>query len=50
MHHLAIESCLFYIKVVVRELNEEDPRTYDDLLRYSHVYVGLKKSSGLDSG
>jgi len=46
MHHLAVESCLFQKKVVVRDLNEEDPCTYTSLLRYSRVSVGLKKSSG----
>ena len=46
MHHLAVESYLFQRKMVVRELNEEDPHTYTSLLRYNRVYVGLKKSSG----
>jgi len=46
MDHLAVESCMFQRKVVVCSLNEEDPRTYTGLLRYSRIYVGLKKSSG----
>ena len=46
MHHLAVETCLVQRKVVVREFNEENLRTYADLCRYSPVYVGLKTNSG----
>jgi len=46
MHHLAVETCLFQRNVVVRELHEEDSRTYIDLCRYGHVYGGLKEISG----
>ena len=45
MHHPAVETCLFQRKVVVRELAEEDPRTYAGLCRYSRVYGGLKEIS-----
>ena len=41
MHHLAVETCLFQRKVGVRELPEEDPRTYAVLCRDSRVYGGL---------
>ena len=34
----AIETFLFQRKVGVRELDEEDPRTYAGLCRYSRVY------------
>ncbi len=50
MHHLAIDTYLFHRKVVVREFHEEHPRTYACFCGYSRVYVGLRKSSGLDSG
>ena len=46
MHHLAVETCLFQRKVVVREFNEENPRTYIGLCGQSHVYVGFKTNSG----
>ena len=45
MLHPAVETCLFQRKFVVRELDEEDPRTYAGLCRYSHVYGALKDIS-----
>jgi len=46
MHHLAVENCLFHRKMGVRELPEEDPRTYAGLCRESRVYGSLKEISG----
>ena len=46
MLHPAVETCLFQRNMVVRELHEEDPRTYAGLLRYSRIYGGLKEISG----
>ena len=40
MLHPAVETCLFQRKVVVRELDEEDPRTYPvyaDTVAYMEV-------------
>ena len=42
MFQPAVETCPFQIKVGVCELDEEDPRTYAGLCRYSRVYGGLK--------
>ncbi len=50
MHHLTIETCLFYRKVVLCEFNEENMRTYAGLCGFSHIYVGLNTNSGPGSG
>ena len=41
MHHLAVKTYLFQRKMGVRELPEEDPRTYAGLCRDNCVYGGL---------
>ena len=45
MLHPDVETFLFQRKVVVRELDEEDPHTYAGLCRYNHIYGGLKDIS-----
>jgi len=50
MHHLSVDTYMFQRKVIVREFHEEHMRTYVDFSGYNHVYVGLKKNSGLDLG
>jgi len=47
MHHIVVETCLFQRKVDVRELPEEDLRTYIGLCRDSRVYGSLKEISGV---
>jgi len=41
MHHLVVKSCLFQRKMGIRELPEEDPRTYTGLCKDNLVYGGL---------
>ena len=45
MLHPTVETCLVQRKVVVRELDEEDPCTYAGLCRYSCIYGDLKDIS-----
>jgi len=49
MHHIVFETYLIHRKLGVREFHEAYLRTYAGCYGYSHVYVGLKKNSGLDS-